>query len=56
MQPIMQASLDPKLNDISHLPAYQSMRAVVVTIQGFQGITQIDRILPPLQAWIGTRL
>ena len=53
MQPIPQASLDPKLNDISHLRADQSMDRAVVTILGVHEITQIVRILHPLSAWIG---
>ena len=56
MQPITQVSLDPKLNDIRHLRADQSMDRAVVTIPVFHEITQIVRILPPPPSWIGARL
>lgn len=55
MQLITQGGLDPRLNDIRHLRADQSMDGAVVTIPGFQEIKQIVRILHPLSAWIGAR-
>ncbi|MCE2754299.1 MAG: hypothetical protein LW720_20780 [Pirellula sp.] len=47
MQLIAQASLDPKLNDISHFRAAQSLDWAVVIIPGFQNVTQIVRVLLP---------
>jgi len=53
MQPISQASLDPKMNDIRHLRAEQEFCGVIgcfglITKLAFQNNHQIVRILPPL--------
>jgi hypothetical protein len=61
MQPIPQASLDPKLKDIGQLRADQEflwsdrLFRSSLTTPAFQNITQIVRILPPPRAWIGAR-
>jgi hypothetical protein len=56
MQPITQDSHGLSSNDIGHRQADQSVVWTVVTIPGFQVISQIVRILPPLLTWDGTKL
>ena len=58
MEPITQANLDPKLNDIRHMRAEQSLDGVIrcqssLNTSIFRNIKQVVRIQHSPLAWIG---